>query len=73
MEREKVIKLAFRKACEFLRKHPPEDTCDHVELVQLVYDGKSDPQGRRYAAHFLQQAIDELEEKENEVRNSADN
>jgi hypothetical protein len=72
MEREKVIKLAFRKACEFLRNHPPEDTCDHVELVQLVYDGKSDPQGCRWAAYFLQQAIDELKENENKVRDSVD-
>lgn len=73
MDRNKVIELAFRKACEFLRNHPPADTCDHIELVQLVYDGKSDPQGRRWAGYFLQQAIDELKEKENEVRDSADN
>jgi hypothetical protein len=56
-----------------MRDHPVYDTCEHIELVQLVYDGKSDPEGRRYAGYFLQQAIDELKEKENEVRDSADN
>lgn len=68
MDRNKVIELAFRKACEFLREHPPADTCDHIEIVQLVYDGKSDPQGRRWAGYFLQQAIDGLKGvEENEV------
>lgn len=74
MDRNKVIELAFRKACTFLRNHPPFDTCEDIELVRLVYDGNSDPEGRRYAGYFLQQAIDELKEKENdEVRDSADN
>ena len=63
MDRNKVIELAFRKACKFMRDHPAYDTCEHIELVQLVFDGKSDPEGRRYAGYFLQQAIDELKEK----------
>jgi hypothetical protein len=64
MDKNKVIKLAFQKACQFLREHPPEDTCENMEIVCLVYDGKSDPQGYRWASYFLQQALDELKENE---------
>ena len=59
-DKNKVIKRAFALACQFLREHPPEDTCEHMELVQLVYDGKSDPQGSRWALYFIQQALDEI-------------
>ena len=56
----KVIKRAFSLACKFLREHPPADTCEHMEFIQLVYDGKSDPQGSRWASYFIQQALDEI-------------
>lgn len=58
--KNQVIKRAFALACQFLREHPPNDTCEHMELVQLVYDGKSDPQGSRWASYFIQQALDEI-------------
>ena len=58
----KVIKRAFSLACKFLREHPPADTCEHMELIYLVYDAKSDPQGARWAGYFVQQALDEMEE-----------
>ena len=45
-------------ACKFLREHPPADTCEHMELVSLVYDAKSDPDGARWAAYFIQQVLD---------------
>ena len=61
-DKSEVIKLAFRKACQFLREHPPHDTCEHIELIHLVYDGKSDPEGTRYMTYFIQQALNELEE-----------
>jgi hypothetical protein len=61
-KKNEVIKRAFSLACKFLREHPPEDTCEHIELVRLVYDGKSDPQGVRWAGYFVQQALDEMEE-----------
>ncbi len=63
MEKDKneVIKRAFAIACKFLRNHPPEDTCEHMELVHLVLDAKSDPQGYRWASYFIQQALDEME------------
>jgi hypothetical protein len=34
-----------------------------MELVQLVYDGASDPEGVRWAAYFIQQVLDEMEGK----------
>ena len=59
-KKNQVIKRAFALACQFLREHPPHDTCEHIELVQLVYNGKSDPQGSRWALYFIQQALDEI-------------
>lgn len=60
MEKDKneVIKQAFMLVCKFLREHPPEDTCEHMELISLVYDAKSDPDGARWAAYFIQQVLD---------------
>ena len=60
-KKDKVIKQAFSLACKFLREHPPNDTCEHMELIYLVCDGKSDPQGVRWAKYFIQQALDEME------------
>lgn len=62
-KKNEVIKRAFSLACKFLREHPPEDTCEHIELIRLVYDGKSDPHGARWAGYFIQQALDEMEGK----------
>ena len=59
-DKNEVIKRAFSLACKFLREHPPADTCEHMELVHLVYDAKSDPHGARWAAYFIQQALDEI-------------
>ena len=61
-KKNEVIKRAFSLACKFLRQHPPNDTCEDMELIYLVYDGKSDPQGARWATYFIQQALDEMEE-----------
>lgn len=60
-KKNQVIKRAFALACQFLREHPPYDTCDSIELASLVVDGKSDPQGSRWALYFIQQALDEME------------
>lgn len=62
-KKNEIIKRAFSRACKFLREHPPDDTCEHMELVQLVYDGASDPEGVRWAAYFIQQVLDEMEDK----------
>lgn len=57
--RHEIVVKAFKKACQFLREHPPEDTCEHIELVHLVLDGKSDPEGTRWMRYFLTQVLDE--------------
>ena len=61
-DKNDVLRRAFTIACRFLREHPPHDTCAHVELVSLVYDAKSDPDGVRWAQYFVQRALDELNE-----------
>ena len=61
-KKNEVIKRAFSLACKFLREHPPEDTCEHMELIHLVYDANSDPHGVRWAEYFIQQVLDEMEE-----------
>ena len=61
MEKDKseVIKQAFAAACKFLRNHPPEDTVEMgPEIVGLVIDAKSDPQGLRWAKYFLHQVLE---------------
>ena len=64
MDNIEVIKQAFREACKFLRQHPPEDTCEHMELVYLVVDGKSDPNGIRWMQYFIQKAVDKMNGEE---------
>ena len=61
-DNSKVIAQAFREACKFLREHPPNDTCEHMELIHLVYDAKSDPDGVRWMLYFIQKAMDKMEE-----------
>lgn len=58
-KRHEVIVKAFKKACQFLREHPPHDTCDSIELAYLVVDGKSDPKGVRWMRYFLNQVLEE--------------
>lgn len=61
MDRNKIVFRALELACKCLREHPPADTCDHVELIQMVVGGKDDPEGKRWMAWFLHQAIQEEE------------
>lgn len=58
-KRHELIVKAFKKACQFLREHPPYDTCNSIELASLVVDGKSDPNGSRWMRYFLTQVLDE--------------
>ena len=57
-----VTRRAFMEACKFLREHPPNDTCEHMELVHLVIDAKSDPDGIRWMRYFIQKALDGMKE-----------
>lgn len=65
MERNEVIKKAFRKACKYLREHPP---CDagwdgNMEIISLLVDAGSDPEGTRWMRYFINEVLKEEEEQ----------
>ena len=61
MDNNEMIKKAFRKACKYLRDHPPADAGwdDNMEIIPLVVDAKSDPEGVRWMRYFLNEAMKE--------------
>lgn len=65
MDKNAVIKLAFRKACQYLREHPPADALynDDPRTIYLLVDAKGDPAGARWMSYFIEQALKELEEE----------
>ena len=63
MENYEVYRKAFRKACKYLRQHPP---CDagwdgDMEIIKLIVDAESDPEGVRWMAHFIHEVLQEEE------------
>ena len=65
MDKNAVIFEAFKKACKYLREHPPADAgWAGAEILSLVVDSKSDPEGERWACYFLNKVLDEMEGKE---------
>ena len=70
MDKNKIVFRAFQLACKCLREHPPADTCDHIELIQCVVGGVYDPEGKRWMAYFLNQAIQEEKANEREGKES---
>lgn len=63
MDKNKIVARAFQIACEFLRNHPPYDTCefDDLAIFACVIDGASDPNGTRWMEYFISKAL--MEEK----------
>lgn len=61
MDKNELIKAAFRKACKYLRDHPPADAGwdDNMEIISLVVDAKSDPEGVRWMRYFLNEVMKE--------------
>ena len=66
MDKAELIRRAFLKACKYLREHPPADDGwnGDMEIIQLVVDAKSDPEGWRWMRYFLNEVVKE-EEAEN--------
>ena len=66
MDKVEVMRKAFLKACKYLREHPPADAGwnGDMEIIQLVVDAKSDPEGKRWMRYFLKEVMEE-EEAEN--------
>ena len=65
MNKNEVIKLAFCKACQYMREHPPADALynDAPRTIYLLVDAHDDPAGARWMSYFIEQALEELEEK----------
>ena len=56
-----LVRKAFLKACKYLREHPPADAGwnGDMEIIQLIIDAKSDPEGRRWMHYFLNEVLKE--------------
>ena len=61
MDKNKMIKRAFRKACKYLRDYPPADAGydGDMEIISLLVDAKSDPEGVRWMLYFLNEVMKE--------------
>ena len=64
--REDVFYYAFRKACKYLREHPP---CDagfdgDMEILSLLVKAHEDTEGIRWANYFLTKAKEEIDGKD---------
>lgn len=66
MDKVEIMRKAFLKACKYLREHPPADAGwnGDMEIIRLVVDAKSDPDGKRWMRYFLSEVMKE-EEAEN--------
>lgn len=64
MDKNELIKAAFRKACKYLREHPPADAGwdGDMTIISLLVDSKSDPEGVRWMKYFINEAMKEMEE-----------
>lgn len=65
MEKLEVYQKAFAKACKYLREHPP---CDagfdgNMTIIKLLVDAQSDPDGKRWMAHFINEVMLENQEE----------
>lgn len=71
MDKNKIIKDAFRLACRYLREHPPMDVCDDIEItVKCVIGGSvNDPEGARWMTYFIEKAIEKEKEYDRENEN----
>jgi hypothetical protein len=62
-ERLEIVSKALLMASEFIRQNPPAmfPDNDYSELVMITAGGLDrDPDGREYAAYFINKAIKEL-------------
>lgn len=64
MDKVEIMRKAFLKACKYLREHPPADAGwdGDMDIIALLVDAKSDPDGKRWMSYFLREAMKEEEE-----------
>ena len=60
---EDLFYYALRKACKYFRDHPPYDAGmdGDMEILSLIIDAESDPEGIRWFNYFLIKTKEELE------------
>ena len=61
MDKVEIMRKAFLKACKYLREHPPVDAGwdGDMNIIQLLVDAKSDPEGMRWMRYFLNEVLKE--------------
>lgn len=66
MDKNEIVRRALRKACKYLREHPPADAGwdGDMEIISLLVDAKSDPEGVRWMRYFIHEALKEVGEDE---------
>lgn len=65
MDKNEIVRRALRKACKYLREHPPVDAGwdGDMEIISLLVDAKSDPEGVRWMQYFIHEVLKEAEEE----------
>lgn len=58
----KILFRALQLSCKYLRDHPSAGM--DLELIKYLVDSKSDPEGERWMAYFLNKALQEAKENE---------
>ena len=61
MDKVEIMRKAFLKACKYLREHPPADAGwdGDMNIIALLVDAKSDPDGKRWMRYFLNEVMKE--------------
>jgi len=66
-EKLEVLRIAFRNACKWLRENPPGNLENYFakenshEYLYALYDGNKDPEGEKWQALFIKEALEEIE------------
>lgn len=59
----KILFIALKKACKFIRENPPAniEAYNSEILFKALITGADDPDGEEYIYYFLDQALKEVE------------
>ena len=66
MDKVEIVNRAFAKACKYLREHPPADGGwdGDMTIIRLLVDAAGDPDGKRWMAHFINEAMLDIQREE---------
>lgn len=69
-EQNKILKEAIFEMGKFIRQNPPallDGFLEDIQLMQTLVGGTvRDPEGKEYAYYFINKAVKELKQKEEE-------